>query len=143
MNYKDPREVNSPKVSISDLRVVWDGGEETEDNAWSGWALATMKWDGRRAVGVRWNGLLPSVGAPQSRGIPTWFILPGPLEKIAVKEISDQTMEKAAHLKDSANSSKSEADLGTQIITLQNEMEQLRLDNRMFRDEIKKLFKQK
>ncbi len=38
-----------------------------------------MLWDGDFAVGIRWNGKLgEGVGSPQSRGLPTWFILPRP-----------------------------------------------------------------
>jgi hypothetical protein len=36
-----------------------------------------MRWDGAEALGVRWNGSPDNLlGNPQSRGIPTWYILP-------------------------------------------------------------------
>lgn len=73
MSYTDPRTVLSPKGSVKNLRVLHDGGE-------SSWSLAEMEWDGTPVLGMRWNGGsnngAPSIGNPQSRGVPTWFILP-------------------------------------------------------------------
>ncbi len=73
MSYIKPSDVLSPKGVISDLRVLRDGGE-------NGWSLAEMKWDGSPVLAMRWNGGsnngYPSIGNPQSRGIPTWFVLP-------------------------------------------------------------------
>lgn len=74
MSYIDPKMVISPKARISNLDVVYNGKE-------NGWSLAKMKWDGNDVVGMRWNGgskdhRFPNIGNPQSRGVPTWFILP-------------------------------------------------------------------
>ena len=73
MSYIKPCDVLSPKGVISDLRILRDGGE-------NGWSLAEMNWDGSPALAMRWNGGSnngsPSIGNPQSRGIPTWFVLP-------------------------------------------------------------------
>jgi len=45
-----------------------------------GWAVASMQWEGRDALGIRWNGHSKNlIGNPQSRGIATWFILPDEL----------------------------------------------------------------
>ena len=79
MSYTEPEDVTSPRDRISDLEVVHNGGE-------GGWSLAKMKWDDEDAIGLRWNGASDDpeylhIGNPQSRGVPTWFILP--------KEISD------------------------------------------------------
>ena len=41
--------------------------------------LAIGEWDGDRVLAIRWNGTNDDesgVGNPQSRGLPTWFILP-------------------------------------------------------------------
>jgi hypothetical protein len=46
------------------------------------WSVAEMNWDGRRRVGIRWNGDLddPSdLGNPRSRNYGTWFVLPDEL----------------------------------------------------------------
>ena len=70
MTYTPPETVVSPKASVSDLRVLLNTGE-------GGYSLAAMRWDGAEALGVRWNGSPDNLlGNPQSRGIPTWYILP-------------------------------------------------------------------
>ena len=64
--YVDPHTVLSPKASVSDLHVIFDGGiydDTISAWGWTGWSLATMLWDGDPSVGVRWNG----EGASNSR----------------------------------------------------------------------------
>jgi hypothetical protein len=82
----DPRTVLSPKASIRNLNVIFDGGLWDDANPrWSGWSMAELIWEDSPAVGVRWNGQVgEGVGNPQSRGLPTWFILPEPLARIAL-----------------------------------------------------------
>ena len=68
--YTDPESVLSPKTSISNVRVLMNTGEE-------GWSVASLQWDGKDAIGIRWNGGPQNLlGNPQSRGIATWFIAP-------------------------------------------------------------------
>lgn len=72
----------SPKGRVEELKVIYDGGEES-------WSLAKMKWDGENAVGIRWNGgsedkKFPGIGNPQSRGVPTWFILPEEVARVTL-----------------------------------------------------------
>jgi hypothetical protein len=73
MSYILPSQVLSPKGSIKNLNVLYDGGE-------NGWSLAEMTWDGIPVLAMRWNGGSnngsPSIGNPQSRGVPTWFVVP-------------------------------------------------------------------
>lgn len=70
MDYIDPKDVISPQRAISDVRVLVDEGEDA-------YALAVLKWEGEDRLGVRWNGGPDNpIGNPQSRGIPTWFLLP-------------------------------------------------------------------
>lgn len=69
MSYINPDLVRSPKSKVSDLEVIKDTGED-------GWSLAKLKWEGKQVLAVRWNGNSENVGTPQSRGLPTWFILP-------------------------------------------------------------------
>jgi hypothetical protein len=73
MAYVDPLTVQSPKGRVSDVEVVYDKGP-----AHYSWSIATLKWDGKQAVGIRWNGEVgqPGSGTPQSRGNATWFIVP-------------------------------------------------------------------
>lgn len=43
------------------------------------WSLAKMTWDGKPAVGCRWNGAISDPddkGNPRSHANGTWFILP-------------------------------------------------------------------
>lgn len=79
MTYIKPEMVVSPKGKISDLKVVFDGGEKS-------WALSELKWEGKQVMALRWNGgsedqRFPGIGNPQSRGVPTWFILPDEVGK--------------------------------------------------------------
>ncbi len=72
----EPQKVLSPKAHVSDLHVIFSNPE---------WALAQFNWDGKPALGVRWNGSpeeAGDVGQPQSRGVPTWFVLPEELQQI-------------------------------------------------------------
>jgi hypothetical protein len=74
MSYVKPELVVSPKALVSELSVLYDGGENN-------WSLAKMKWDGCSVLALRWNGgskdpRFPGIGNPQSRGVPTWFVLP-------------------------------------------------------------------
>ncbi len=85
MSYITPNLVVSPKKWVSNLNVIYDGGEHS-------WSLARMTWDGRESIGLRWNGgsddkRFPGIGNPQSRGVPTWFILPDELSEIVVKMV--------------------------------------------------------
>lgn len=81
MSYISPTMVVSPKASVADLRVIYDGGEGS-------WSAAIMTWDGDAgALGIRWNGEDGSVGNPQSRGIPTWFIVPDELTEVILAKV--------------------------------------------------------
>jgi hypothetical protein len=83
MEYITPNNVRSPKDSISDLEVVYDGGESGDEDQ-EGYSICHMTWeDGKSRMGIRWNGNEKGpVGNPQSRGIPTWFILPEKVETL-------------------------------------------------------------
>jgi hypothetical protein len=71
--YTDPRTVLSPKGTVKNLEVLYDGGE-------NGWSLARMTWGSSPVMGMRWNGGSnngePSIGTPNARGYSTWFVLP-------------------------------------------------------------------
>lgn len=89
MAYVHPSLVISPKTSITpgSVRVLHDGSELREGKPWTGWSVAKLEWDGSDAVGIRWNGGGASMGNPQSRGVPTWFILPDAVAEEVVKAI--------------------------------------------------------
>ncbi|RYU62045.1 hypothetical protein EWI61_04510 [Methylolobus aquaticus] len=71
MSYSDPKNVRGPKKHVSNVRVIYDGGEGR-------CAVAELEWDGEPSVGIRWNGSDDDqpLGHPQSRGNPIWFQLP-------------------------------------------------------------------
>jgi hypothetical protein len=86
MGYQDPKQVKSPKGAVTHLRVIYDGGEQTVlSSEWNGWSVAELEWYEEPVMACRWNGSstnvdVSDIGNPQSRGRPTWFILPKPLE---------------------------------------------------------------
>ena len=71
MSFIDPKTVTSPKGHWLLLKVVVNTGD-------GGWSLARGEWDKRPVWASRWNGSdkYEGIGNPQSRGIPTWFVLP-------------------------------------------------------------------
>jgi len=92
MPYIDPGDVHAPRKNWELLSVDFTTGHG--DGNQPGWAVATGLWDGHPATGVRWNGEDGESGAgnPQSRGHPTWFILPD--------ELVEPVMAKVAKLKE-------------------------------------------
>lgn len=80
----DPHSIRTPKRSITgEIKVLHDDGDYS-------WSIVLLTWDGRRSFGVRWNGGFAdnSSGNPQSRGFPTWFLIPDALSRsIAENEL--------------------------------------------------------
>lgn len=69
-DYFLPIEVTSPRRQWTLVNVVYDRGEGQ-------CAVAAGLWEGRPVLAMRWNGKEGNpVGNPQSRGLPTWFIVP-------------------------------------------------------------------
>jgi hypothetical protein len=103
MGYQNPRQVKSPKGAVTHLRVLYDGGEQTSAQEWDGWSIAELEWFEEPVLACRWNGSTTNdncseIGNPQSRGNPTWFILPKPLEeaiKRQLKNAPDRSQERA------------------------------------------------
>ena len=72
-SFTPPDTVLSPKGAVTDLRVLYNTGE-------GGWSLSRLNWKGNESLGIRWNGSGENrIGNPQSRGVPTWFIVPDEL----------------------------------------------------------------
>jgi hypothetical protein len=82
MAYINPSTVLSPKNAIANLNVLHNNGS---------WSVAELNWNGKPALGVRWNGSNDEsgVGTPQSRGLPMWFIVPNELAE-AIKDALPQ-----------------------------------------------------
>ena len=80
--YVKPGDVHSPKRHWQLFHVLFDGGPgrdegdpRPEDD--SAVSLAVGRWDGDPVLAMRWNGSKSNpLGHPQSRGLPTWFIIP-------------------------------------------------------------------
>ena len=84
MSYIKPENVTSPKSGWNLRRVVYDGGANQWSAAEGQWYNGT-EWE--NVLAIRWNGNTEKIiGNPQSRGYPTWFIVPKSLEA-AVREI--------------------------------------------------------
>lgn len=82
MAYVDPEKVLSPKEFLRGVRLLYDHGPGQ-------WSVAALNWNGLERVGIRWNGEEGErgVGNPQSRGHPTWFLLPEELQEAVLKEV--------------------------------------------------------
>jgi hypothetical protein len=79
MAYKHPRHVDAPRRRWRLIDILHNGGDGDA-------ALVIGDWDGRKVLAARWNGSSADtgIGNPQSRGIPTWFILPEWLNEAAL-----------------------------------------------------------
>lgn len=87
-----PDKVHSPKAHWALIHVLEDlGAEDT--------AVAIGRWAGRPTLAIRWNGSDDSpIGSPQSRGLPTWFILPtGPKTEAIMKTLPREMQEFARY----------------------------------------------
>jgi hypothetical protein len=70
MAYPLPQTVRSPRAHWTLIDVLYDGGEES-------YSIAVGIWDEDPVLAIRWNGSDETpTGNPQSRGLPTWFIMP-------------------------------------------------------------------
>lgn len=97
-DYTDPNTVISPKAYWRLTRVVCDGEAD-------GWSAAEGRWSdkpyqkGRPRFALRWNGGPKSgspIGTPQSRGHPTWFIIPEEIENQVRLAVARAVAEAAA-----------------------------------------------
>lgn len=79
-NYIKPGDVHAPKRHWSLVQVLFDGGEDGSRNSrgnHSPSSLAIGRWDNKPVLAMRWNGNKQNpLGNPQSRGLPTWFVVP-------------------------------------------------------------------
>jgi hypothetical protein len=70
MSYITPSDVHAPKRFWSLIHVIFDGGA-------GGSSLAIGRWENKPVLAMRWNGTEDNpIGNPQSRGLPTWVIVP-------------------------------------------------------------------
>ena len=87
-SYILPSEVISPKRQWTLVSVLHDRGE---GNA----AVALGRWEGDPVLAMRWNGTSGNpIGNPQSRGLPTWFIVPNEFRDGILTKIRELAPEK-------------------------------------------------
>ncbi|MFY9792186.1 MAG: hypothetical protein WA474_01140 [Candidatus Sulfotelmatobacter sp.] len=84
MSYVEPAAVLSPRASIRSVEVLYSTNN-------GGWSVARIGWENTQSVGIRWNGSedAPGIGSPQSRGNPTWFILPEELHDVILGRVEE------------------------------------------------------
>jgi hypothetical protein len=84
----NPKTVRSPRARLKLVRVLYDNGP-------GGWSMASVEWDRSLCVAIRWNGDAKNpLGNPQSRGMPTWFILPDEIGSVAEQIVQTITRRK-------------------------------------------------
>ena len=69
-----PENVIYPLKNINDVKVIYT---DEADN----FSIASVLWNDKKRIAIRWNGSGNNLGYPQSRGKATWFILP---QKVAL-----------------------------------------------------------
>lgn len=75
-SYVRPADVHAPKRHWALACVLFDGGPSGKNNP-SPSSLAIGRWDNEPVLAMRWNGNDENpLGNPQSRGLPTWFVVP-------------------------------------------------------------------
>ena len=85
MSYVDPHKVTSPKDHWKRGTVLYNK---------NGWSAAEGEWKEEetweKVLAIRWNGTgkRKGKGQPQSRGYPTWFIVPEEIEGALRREIA-------------------------------------------------------
>ncbi|WP_295608618.1 hypothetical protein [uncultured Lamprocystis sp.] len=83
MSYISPEAVQGPKKRVSNVRVVYDGGP-------GGGAVCELEWEGEPGVAIRWTGEDDwPLGNPQSRGNPTWFLVPAEFQEVVLQRARD------------------------------------------------------
>jgi len=92
-DYIKPEAVTSPRRNWTLIRVLENG--EQEDSYGCRVAIAIGTWkntpdqQGHPVLGMRWNGNEDHpIGTPQSRGLPTWFIIPERLNEAVINTLS-------------------------------------------------------
>lgn len=92
--YIVPTEVMSPKRQWTLVSVLWDRGEGEA-------AVALGRWEGEPVIGMRWNGTDENpIGNPQSRGLPTWFVVPREFQDAVLDRLKETVPERVTRAKE-------------------------------------------
>ncbi len=86
--------MTSPRQHWSLIAVLEDKGETSGDSG--GYSLAIGRWDGAVCLALRWNGSEKwgRTGNPQSRGLPTWFVIPSQFEEAILSDLGQRDPDK-------------------------------------------------
>jgi hypothetical protein len=88
--YVPPTQVMSPRRHWTLVAVLIDEEEGKE-------AAAIGRWDGKPVLVMRWNGNADNpIGNPQSRGLPTWFVVPERFREPILTKIREDKPDKKA-----------------------------------------------
>jgi len=76
--YPQPEDVKAPRLHWTLIKVLFRGDpDHPAKHNGDGYSVAVGMWDGRPCLAIRWNACEDRpIGSPQSRGLPTWFIVP-------------------------------------------------------------------
>jgi len=94
MSYIPPNEVTSPRRHFTLVGVIDDGKTDDNPTGEDAVSLAVGRWKNdagteEAVLGMRWNGnSVNRIGSPQSRGLPTWFIVPPHLRRVILDNMS-------------------------------------------------------
>lgn len=93
MAYVDPETVVAPRNTITSVEVLYSGGPGQ-------WSVAKLEYNGEERLGIRWNGSdeKKGIGNPQSRGKPTWFVVPKEVASVILERIEELGSSKHAEL---------------------------------------------
>ena len=93
--YIIPEDVLSPRDKVKNLEIIIKNDKED-------YSIALLEYNGTECVGVRWNTTneeKDNIGTPQSRGIPTWFILPKEIAEVYLEKFLKEKEKKENDLK--------------------------------------------
>ena len=88
MSHFQASRVVSPKNRWKLKSILYDAGPDKI-------ALASGLWDGKEALGIRWNGTNShglGLGFPNTVGHPTWFILPEEITSIILGSLQHESI---------------------------------------------------
>jgi hypothetical protein len=95
--YLAPEKAKSPKRRWKDHWVIYNSDVSGRHSG--SWSLAAGYWDGRTALGIRWNGDTDTrKGSPKSHNYGTWFIVPSQLHSgilAQIESLAPDTVQRA------------------------------------------------
>lgn len=89
LEYFTPDQVTTPRQNWNLVKLLHVGPNEGD-----GYSVAAGTWDGTRCIAMRWNPCDERpLGNPQSRGLPTWFIIPSELNQAVISTLPKESQD--------------------------------------------------